>query len=232
MHPTVKSARIAGALYLLLALIGIFDLLYVPSVIIVHGNATATANNILAHEGLFRVGIAADMISGLLFIIVAVALYRLLSDVNKSWAAIMVALVLISVTAGWAAEANNLAALSLVHGADFLSVFEKSQRDALAMLFLVFNGECTLVNEIFWGLWLLPFGALVMKSGFLPRLLGAWLIINGIAYVAICFTGILAPQFSSLVLKVTSPVLFGEIAIALWLLIMGAKVKPADAAAT
>jgi hypothetical protein len=213
-----------------MALTAPFSLIYVPSKLIVHGNATATANNIQVHETLFRAGIAADLIGGVIFILVAVALYRLLSDVNKTWAALMVALVLISVTIGFANEVNSLAALSLVHGADFLSVFEKTQRDALAMLFLGLNSESTLINEIFWGLWLLPFGALVMRSGFLPRLLGGWLMINGFADLAISFTGLLAPQYNDLVSRITFPVLFGELAIALWLVIMGAKVQPAAAA--
>jgi uncharacterized protein DUF4386 len=90
---------------------------------------------------------------------------------------------------------NDAAVLILVRGADFLSVFDKPQRDALAMLFLRIHGQGILAAEIFWGLWLFPLAILVYRSRFLPRFLGVWLIINGFAYVAISLTGLLLPQY-------------------------------------
>jgi Domain of unknown function (DUF4386) len=231
MHPTDKAARVAGAVYLSMVFTAPFSLIYVPRTLIVRGNAAATANNILAHETLFRAGIATDLISSVIFVFVVMALYRLLSGVNRTYASLMVALVLVSVAVGFVNELNNVAALTLFRGGEFLSVFDKPQRDALAMLFLRLHGQGIVINEIFWGLWLLPFGVLVMRSGFLPRILGAWLIVNGFAYVAISFTGLLTPQYSDVVSKITFPILFGEMAITLWLLIMGAKVQPLEAAA-
>lgn len=100
------------------------------------------------------------------------------------------------------------------------------------MLFLRLHGQGIVMDEICWGLWLLPFGVLVIKSGFLPRILGVWLIINGFAYVAISLTGLLSPQYMDMVSKITFPVLFGEMAIMLWLVIKGAKVQPLAAAAS
>ena len=226
MHPTDKAARIAGALYLSIVVTGPFSLIYVPNKLIVRGNATATASNILAHETLFRFGIVAGLVSSILFMLVVLALYRLLSRVNKDHASVMVILGMISVAIGFADEVNNLAALILFRGGDFLTVIDKPQREALGMLFIRLHGQGIVVNELFWGLWLLPFGILVMKSGFLPRILGAWLIANCLAYVAMCFTDILAPQYGGRLYNILFPVLFGEIAITLWLLIIGAKVKP------
>jgi hypothetical protein len=113
-----------------------------------------------------------------------------------------------------------------VHGADFLSVFEKPQRDALAMLFLRMHGQEIAAAEILWGLWLFPLAILVYRSGFLPRFLGVWLAINGFAYLALSFTGLLLPQYEDVVSRIAFPALQGELAFMLWLLVMGAKEKP------
>jgi Domain of unknown function (DUF4386) len=231
MHPTDKAARVAGAVYLSMAVTAPFSLIYIPRTLIVRGDATATATNILAHETLFRLGIVADLISSVIFFFVAMALYRLLSGVNKTHASLMVALVLVSVAVGFMNVLNNIAALTLFRGADFLSVFNKGQLDALAMLFLRLHGQGLGINEIFWGLWLFPFGVLVMRSGFLPRILGVWLIVNCFAYLALSFTSLLLPQYQDMVSRIAFPVFFGEIAIALWLLIKGAKVRPLAAPA-
>ena len=124
---------------------------------------------------------------------------------------------------------NDYAALMLGRGADYLAVIAHSQRDALAMMFVDLHHQGTVVNEIFWGLWLLPLGALVMKSGFLPRFLGYWLALNGLAYLVNSFTGQLLPQYAVMVSNVTLPLLLGEVAFVLWLLIFGAKVRPTAA---
>ncbi|PZR74087.1 MAG: DUF4386 domain-containing protein [Chthoniobacterales bacterium] len=225
MHPTDKNARIAGTVYLSMTLTAPFSLLYVPTKLIVQGNATATASNILSNETLFRLGIVADLFSAVIFVLAGVALYRLLSSVNKTWARLMVALVLVSAAVGFLNVLNNVAALILFRGADFLAVFEKPQRDALGMLFIRLHGEGIFMNEIFWGLWLLPFGLLVFRSRFLPRFLGVWLILNCFAYLVLSLTALLFPLYSDTVFRIATPVLFGELAIQLWLVIKGAKVS-------
>src|SRR5713101_9183099 len=178
MHPTKKAARIAGAIYLSMVITAPFSLIYVPEKLIVRGNAAVTAENILAHETMFRLSIFGDLVGQVIFVCLAIALYRLLSNVNKTWAALMVAFVLVSAAVGFLNTLNNIAALTLFRGADFLAVFDKPQRDAMAMLFLGLRRQGLTINEIFWGLWLFPFGVLVMRSGFLPRILGVWLIVN------------------------------------------------------
>jgi hypothetical protein len=209
-----------------------FSLIYIPRALIVQGNATATANNILAHETLFRLGIVADLITAVIFILLGMGLYRLLSGVNKTHASLMVVLVLVSATIGFMNVLNNIAALTLFRGADFLAVFDKPQRDAVAMLFLGLHGQGLVINEIFWGLWLFPFGVLVMRSGFLPRILGVLLIVNCFAYLAASLTSLLLPDYASVVSRAILPALTGELWIALWLLIKGAKVQPLAAAAS
>jgi len=141
VHPTDKAARVAGALYLSLVVTAPLSLIYIPRTLIVTGNATATAKHILAHEVLFRLGIVADLISTVIFIFLVMALYRLLSGVNKTHASLMVILALVSVAIGFMNVLNNIAALTLFRGSDFLAVFEKPQLDALAMLFLHLHGQ-------------------------------------------------------------------------------------------
>jgi len=232
MHPTKKAARIAGTLYLSMALFAPFSLIYIPRTMIVRGDATATAGRILANQTLFRLGIVAELMSSLIFIFLVLALYRLLSGVNQTHASLMVILVLIAVAVGFVNVLNNVAALTLFRGENFLAVFDKPQRDALGMLFLSLHRQGLQVAEIFWGLWLFPFGVLVMRSGFLPRILGVWLIVNCFPYLALSLTGLLFPQYQEMVYRIAFPVLFGELAIALWLLIRGIKVQPLAAAAS
>jgi hypothetical protein len=223
MHPTNKTARIAGAIYLSLALTAPFSQMYIPGKLIVRGDATATSGNILAHETLFRLGIVADLFTSVIFILVGLTLYRLLREVNRTQALVMMAFVLVSAGVGFLNVLHNIGALLLFRGGDFLSVFDKPQRDALGMLFLGLHNHGEFINEIFWGLWLLPFGLLVFRSGFLPRFLGVWLILNCFAYIALSLTALLFPPYYEGAFKMAMPVLFGELAIILWLLIKGAS---------
>ena len=231
MHPTKRAARVAGFLYLLVVLAGPFVLLYVPGKLFVSGDATATASNILAHESLFRAYIVVGLVSELLFISVVLALYRLLEGVGTQLARVMVILILLDAPLAFLSTANEVATLTFLRGADFLAVFDKPQRDALALLLINFDRKGLLVSEVFWGLWLLPLGWLVYRSGFLPRFLGVWLLLNGLAYLAISSTGLLLPQHLARVSTIATPVLFGEVALMLWLLIMGVRVQPSAATA-
>ena len=225
MQPTAKTARIAGAVYLSMVLTAPFSLIYVPSKLIVSGNAGATADNVLTHETMFRLSTFGELIGQVIFICLGFALYRLLRDVNKTWAWLMVGFVLVSAAVGFLNALNNIAALMLFRGGEFLTVFDKPQRDALAMLFLRLHSHGHFINEIFWGLWLFPFGLLVFRSGFLPRVLGVWLMINCFGYLALSVIALFFPDYYGSAFNMAQPVLFGELAIMLWLLIKGAKVR-------
>jgi Domain of unknown function (DUF4386) len=227
-----NPGRFAGLLYLLTSIVGVFAMIYVPSKLIVDGNAAATANNISASQTLFRLGIAGELIGQAGFIFVALALYDLLKGVNRRHASLMVTLIVVSIPIAFLNELNAIAALVLVRGADFLSIFEKPQRDALAMLFINLHNHGFGVAEIFWGLWLFPLGLLVYRSRFLPRFLGVWLAIGGFANVILSLTGILLPQYQDKVFTISQPAFFGEVALMLWLLIKGAKPPALDAAAS
>jgi hypothetical protein len=225
MHPTVKAARVAGAIYLSMVFTAPFSLIYVPSKLIVRGNAAATADNIMAHETMFRLAILGDLIGQVIFICLAIALYRLLSSVNKTWAALMVAFVLVSAAVGFLNTLNNIAAVIVFHGGEFLTVFDKPQRDALGMLFIRLHTQGIFIDEIFWGLWLFPFGLLVFRSGFMPRFIGVWLMINCFGYVALSVIALFFPAYYQAAFRYSQPVLFGELVVMLWLLIKGAKVE-------
>jgi hypothetical protein len=226
MNSTKKAARVAGLLYLLACIPAPFSLIYVPRTLIVPGNATATASKILASESMFRIGIAGELINGIGFVFAVLALYRLLKGVSKQQASLMVTLYMISVPISFLNVLNEVGALILLRGADFLSVFTRPQLDALAMVFLRLHSHGVVVVAIFWGLWLFPFGVLVYRSGFLPRILGVLLVINGFAYVIPSFTALLLPQYRDVVSRIALPFLLGEAAIVLWFLIRGARDQP------
>ena len=230
MDSTRKTARIAGLLYLVNGVTGFFSIIYVPGKLIVSGNTAATAHKILASEGLFRLGIVSELICAAEFIFLLWVLYRLLSGVNKTHASLMVILGLVFVPIMFVNTLNEIAALTLLRGADFLSVFGQSQREALAMLFLDLHRYGFVVGWML-GLWLFPLGVLVFKSGFLPRILGVLLIAACFGYLADSFAPLLLPGYANIVDRFASiPLTLGEPAIILWLLIMGAKDQPLPAA--
>src|SRR2546428_8007053 len=231
MSSTKNPGRFAGLLYILTSIPGFFAMMYVPSKLIVHGNAAATANNISANETLFRLGIAGQLIGQAGFIFVALALYDLLKGVNRRHASLMVTLIVVQIPIAFLNELNSIAALVLVPGADFLSIFDRPQRDALAMLFLNLHFHGYVVNELFWGLWLLPLALLVYRSRFLPRFLGVWLALAGFAWVMLSLTGLLSPHYYDKVYTYTQPAVLGEIAFMFCLLIKGAKPPAQDAPA-
>jgi Domain of unknown function (DUF4386) len=232
MNSTRNPGRFAGLLYVLISIPGFFALLYVPSKLIVHGNATATASNIAASETLFRAGIVCSLIGQILFMWVALALYDLLKGVNQRQAWLMFGLLVMAVPIALLNELNAIAALMLVRGADFLSVVEKTQRDALAMLFLNLHGRGLGIAAIFWGLWLFPLGLLVYRSGFIPRILGVLLFLNGFTFPANTFASLLLPQYADVVSRWMKPFGFGELVFMFWLLIMGATPKTSAVAAS
>jgi len=219
-----KNARVAGLLYILGSVFGVVRLIYIPNALFVHENAAATANNIAAHESLFRVGVVCYLLCAALWIFVTLALYRLLKGVDQGLAILMVILgSLMVVPIFFVNTANDVAALLFARGADFLSVFDKPQRDAFARLFLNLHHQLDLANEIFWGLWLLPLGLLVYRSRFLPRILGVWLMVGCLGYLALSLTGLLFPHYEDKVFTYSQPFTMGELAFMLWLAIMGAK---------
>jgi len=233
MNWTKNPGRIVGLLYLLLVIGGPLRLMYIPEKLFVHGDATATAANITAHETLFRLGMLSEVFCAIVLIFLTLAFFRLFKDVSRYLATLVVILGgLMPATVNFFNTVNDGAALLLIRGADFLTVFDKPQRDALAMLFLRLHYQELLADETLWGLWLLPLGLLVYKSRMLPRFIGVWLILNCLAYVTLSFVGLMLPQYEDAFSNALFPVLFGEVALVLWLLIMGTKARAVAAPAS
>jgi hypothetical protein len=223
MDSIKATAHRAGALYLLFLMVGLVDMFGFTR-FVVPGDATATARNIIAAEPTYRIGILTDFVTLVLFLFLVVTLYNLFKGVDRWHAMLMVLLVSVGVTIGLANLFNKIAPLILLSGTDYLSVFTKPQLDALALGFLSLNSKGDTVAAAFWGLWLFPFGILVIKSGFFPRVLGMLLLVAGFAYLTSSVTSIVLPAYERVVSQVAMPLGLGEFPIIFWLLIKGAKV--------
>ena len=226
-----RTARIAGLWYLGFTL-GPFYLLYVPSQTVVNNDAAATAARVLDHETLFRWGMLAETLGAIIFIGLSLALYRLFEGVDRHRARQLVALVLVSSALSLAGVVFSAGALLVFHRGDAFAGFDEHAREAIGMLLISMHGQATGINQTFWGLWLLPFGWLVVRSRFLPRWLGYWLLLDGVAWVVIGIAWFLAPQYNAALFRYLQPVFFAELAATLWLLIMGAKEQLVVAAPT
>jgi hypothetical protein len=226
MDSTKRTARLAGLLYLVSSLPAPFALIYVPGKLFVEGNPAATAERLKTYEGLLRAGIAAGLISGIIFVFVPLVLYRLFKPVSEWSALAMLVLILLSFPISSLGVVTQLAALNFAgggQGATFVSAIDASQRDALAYLALRLHGQGIMVAEIFWGLWLFPFGICVIRSGFIPRFLGILLMIAGAGYVADSLVELSLPQYAHVTDRITMITNFCEVPIIFWLLIWGAK---------
>lgn len=214
-------ARVAGIVYLVMGVFGAFSILYVPSSLIVPGDAATTANNIMASELLFRSGIVSGLLTQIIFILLVLFLYQLLKPVNKNHALLMVIFALVGIPIAMLNELNQFATLLLLSGADYLTAFATDQLHTQVLLFLNLHEYGVLIAQIFWGLWLLPLGLLVFKSGFLPRILGILLMIGCFGYVIDSFALILFPSFKT----IAQFTFVGELLLPLWLLIKGVNVE-------
>ena len=221
----VKHVRVAAFLLLILSPLAVFGMIYVPSMLIVPGNASTTARNIMASESLFRLGIASTLLSQIIGIFWVLVLYQLLKPVNKNMAVLMVIFNLLIVPVAMLNELNQFAVLFLSSGADYLRVFTPGQLHALMSLFLNLHDYGIKIAGIFWGLWLFPYGFLVFRSGFLPRFIGVLLMIGCFGYLIQSFVGFLSPNlvvYTAWLAVLTSS---GELLLPLWLLIKGVNVE-------
>lgn len=225
MDSIKARARRAGGLYFLFLILGLIDI-YGFSHFVVAGNATATAANITGAELTFRLGILIDLITLIVFIPLVVSLYGLLKDVDNWHARVMVLLVSIGVAIGFVNTFNKMVPLMLLSGATgYLSAFTRAQLEALSLVFLTLNTTGNTVVTAFWGLWLIPFGILVVKSGFFPRILGILLMVAGFGNLTTSIVSILFPQYEQIISKLMMPLVLGEFPMIFWLLIKGAKIS-------
>ncbi|MBA3673826.1 MAG: DUF4386 domain-containing protein [Chitinophagaceae bacterium] len=222
-----KLARIAGLVYLCVVLTGIFSLMYVPYKLIESDNASLTYQNITSSEPLFRLWIVSGLLCYTFFLFLPLVLYKLLKPVNENYAKLMVLLGVMSVPIFFLNAQNQFNVLSLISGAKNHYGFSVDQIQSQIMLYLDQYDNGMRIVHIFSGLWLFPFGYLVFKSGFLPKILGILLMLGCFGYL-INFVGhTLITNYSKIGVSsyISLPASIGEIGICLWLLIIGTRDK-------
>lgn len=220
-------ARTAGLLYLMVILFGMFAEFYVRSGLIVPGDAAETARNIRAHRELFRLGFVSDLLMQASFFFLALALYRLFRVVDKHHALLMLCSVMVSVAVMCLNMLHQYAVLLILEGSCLMQAFDDNQADSLALLFMGLHKHGYRIAQIFFGIWLFPLGFLAYRSGFIPKLIGALLMIACFSFLADFFLFFLLPGYSAgLSSLVTLPTTIGEFAMCLWLLIKGVRERP------
>jgi hypothetical protein len=221
-------ARLAGFGLLLMAILAIFSNFFVIESLIIPGDATTTANNIIANELLFRSGMASFIIVLILDVLVAWALYVLLKPVNKNLALLASWFRLIYTAIFGVALYNLLSVLQILSGADYLTVFETDQLHAQVMLFINAFNNGWLIGLVFFGFHLFVVGYLIFKSGFMPRILGILLIVSSMGYLIDNFAKLLLSNYTDyetiFLLIVAVPGVIGELSLAIWLLFKGNKI--------
>ena len=222
MNTRKSSGRRAGIVYFLFMLAAIYSEYLVPR-LVVPGDAAATAANIAGNELTYRVGILAGLATHVIFLFLVVLLYQLLGDVDRGLAMLMVVLVSVGVAVALANMLNRFAPLQLLAGDAYLAALSKPQLDALALGSQRARSAGAIVPLTFWGLWLFPFGLLVIRSKFLPKVLGVLLLVAGIGYLVTGITGIVLPAWRTAIAPYMMPLYMGEVPIVFWLLIKGAK---------
>ena len=226
--PSKATARVAGVLYLLSGLSGVYSYVYLPTAFIVPADGRATAARIASRPIAYNLGIVADIVGQILLVWCVLALYALFRDTNRSHARLMVVFVVLAAAVQFANAFNLLAPTVLLSGTDYLSPFSAPQVDALALAFLRLRVTGMLVTQVFWGLWLLPFGLLVMRSGFIPRILGAALIVAAAGYLLATASYFLIPVHGHIVTHVALPVGgAAETAMIVWLIVKGVRSRAA-----
>lgn len=221
-HPMVTTARIAGFMYLLQIPLGVFGILYIPKALVVLGDAAATANNILAHEFLFRLSMVSAILAALVTVVTALFLYKVLKPVHKNYARLMVICTLIVAPISMLNELNHVAVLLLLNSPEIITIFTTSQLHTLMSVFLDVQGYGIQIVGIFFGLWLLPMGYLVFKSGYIPKIIGVFLVITCLGYLIDFLAFFLFPNFGVIISEYTW---LGEVMMVSWLLIKGINIE-------
>lgn len=227
MHPRQGTARLAGFLYLPVVLSGPFVLMYVPGKLFVPGDPSATVARIQANLDLFRAYIVVGLVSEVLFVATVLALYRLFRDVDRDLAALMVVSILLVAPLALLGIGYDIATLRLLTDHQPLAAFDPAARDALTLFLPMLERMATPVHVLFWGLWLLPLAALAWRSHWLPRWLAVWLGLNGLTYVVLSMVAVFSPPLYRQAMAITTPLLFGEAVLALWLAVVGVRERSA-----
>lgn len=215
------KARLAGLLYLLVLIATGYNI-FVLFKLIAPGDAATTAHNILSSEQLFRQGFVADVISGPCYIGVTLLFYQLFKPVSRSFSLLAAFLSLVATGIGAANMVNLIAPLGLLGGAPYLTAFTPDQLQALVLTFLKLHSIGYQVSVVFFAFYMITIGGLIVRSAFMPRIIGVLLLIESVCALIYSFATFLAPAFAAhLFPAILAPGLLGEGSLTLWLLLAG-----------
>ena len=226
MNDDKRQARIAGLLYLLVAITAPLGLMVVPARLIVAGDPAATAALIAGHDALLRMGMASELFHQAVEVFMVLVLYNLFKPVHKTLAQQMLVLGLVPIPMVFLNVLGEVAASTVASGPAWLSAFGKPQLDALALLFMHLHAQGLQLAAVFWGLWLLPLGLLALRCGFIPKVFGWLVIASSLGYVLGSFTSLIAPGFAAVLGTPVFLLELGEPMMILWLVLVGARTKP------
>ena len=220
-----KTARIGGILYLIIIVVGLFAEIFVRSKLIVSGDASSTANNIMASEQLWRIGFAGSLIMLVCAIPLALIIYVLLSPVSRNIALLAVFFNLVSIAVEALNNLNSFAALFPLGSSDYLKAFEPQQLHVLAYHSIRMHASGYNISLIFFGMNCFFWGYLIFKSGYFPKILGVLLMVCAVCYVTNSFTWFLAPKFAAMLIPgILMPCFIAEVSVCLWLIVKGVNV--------
>jgi len=224
-----RAARLAGAMYLIQMATGVFTQIYARGSLIVRGDPTQTARNIIDSEGLFRIGIASDLATYTAVLIATWALYVLLRSVNRNLAMLAVLFRLMELAIHFNATVDSLGVLRLLSGAPYLKSIDAGQLHSMAQLALSVQGEAVNMGFILLGLGSAVFAFLLFKSRFIPRLLSAWGVFASLLIAVYALSAIVFPKAGALQVLPMLPMGIYEVSLGFWLLLKGAKIEPSGA---
>ena len=221
-----RAARLAGAMYLIQMATGVFTQIYARGSLIVRGDPTQTARNIMDSEGLFRIGIASDIATYTAVLIATWALYVLLRSVNRNLALLAVMFRLMELAIHFNATVDSLGVLRVLSGAQYLKSLDAGQLHSMAQLALGVQGEAVNMGFILLGLGSAVFAFLLFKSQFIPRLLAGWGVFASLLIAAYALSTIVFAKAGALQVVPMLPMGLYEVSLGVWLLIKGAKIEP------
>ena len=224
ISPKVR-ARIAGFLYLIVVIGGIFAEVLVRGRLVVAGDAAATAHNIAAHELLYRMGFAAELFYCLCNVPLALVLYDLFRIVNKPVAVMALAFGVVGTAVGGINLLADFAPLFLLGKSTYLVAFTEAQLQAATYLSLRFYETGFAISLTFFGFFCIAQAYLIVRSTFFPRVIGGLLALEGALYLVNSFATFIVPAIGAKIFPFLAVSGLGEVSFALWLLIVGVNAK-------
>ena len=218
-------ARVAGVLYLYIIVAGTFAELFVRSQLVVSGDATATASNIISNESLFRIGFSGELLHLACDVVVAVILYALFRPVDRNISLLAAFMRMACDIILAVASLSHFVALKLLGDSDYMKAFQPDQLHTLALLAMKLHGDVYAISLVFFSFACLSLGYLIFRSSYFPRAIGVLLVIAGVCYFVQTFAHFLNPEFAATLFPaIFIPIFVAELSLTLWLIVKGINV--------